>query len=280
MNAPSTAASGCERCDEGRLDSHVHRVVRERRDADEPHDHAEIGGGRDVRRLDLGDAARLDLVDPDARSERDGRENRHLRGGVGTVDVVARIRLRIAERLRLCERVRVRVAPLHAREDEVRRPVHDPEDPMDVRRDQRLAQHLDDGDRRADRCLEAQLHAGGRRGGEELGAFARDELLVRGHDRLPGPEKLADVAARRLQSAHHLRHDVDRGVVADRREVGRQDAVGGGEAPLLRGIANERANDAQPVAGRAFDLVAALGQHAADRRTDGAVSQEGDAYVN
>jgi hypothetical protein len=111
-------------------------------------------------------------------------------------------------------------------------------------------------------------------------AFARDELLVRGHDRFPGPEKLADVAARRLQSAHHLRHNVDRGVVANRREVGRQDAVVGGKAPLLRGIADERANDAQPVAGRTFDLVAALGQHAADRRADGAVSQKRNAYVN
>ena len=151
---------------------------------------------------------------------------------------------------------------------------------MDVRRDQRLPEHLDDGNRRADRRFEAQLHAGGRCGGEELGAFARDELLVRGHDRFPGPEKLADVAARRLQSAHHLRHNVDGGVVANRREVGRQDAVVGGKAPLLRGIANERANDAQPVAGRALDLVAALGQHAADRRADGAVSQESNAYVN
>ena len=151
---------------------------------------------------------------------------------------------------------------------------------MHVRRDQRLPQHLDHGNRRADRCFEAQLDAGSRCGGEELRAFACDELLVRGHDRFPGPEKLADVAARRLQSAHHLRHNVDRGVVADRREVGRQNAVGGGKAPLLRGIADERANDAQPVAGCAFDLVAALGQHAADRRADRAVPEKRNAYVN
>ncbi len=53
-----------------------------------------------------------------------------------------------------------------------------------------------------------------------------------------------------------------------------------GKLRSFAGIANERANDAQPVAGRALDLVAALGQHAADRRADGAVSQEGNAYVN
>ena len=145
---------------------------------------------------------------------------------------------------------------------------------------ERLAQHLDDGDRRAHGCLEAQLHAGLRRGREEVGALARDELLVRGHDRLAGAEQLADVAARRLEPAHHLRDDVDRRVVADRREVGRQHAVGGRERPLLVRVANERANDAQPVAGRALDLVAALGEHAADRRADGAVAEECDADVN
>jgi hypothetical protein len=34
------------------------------------------------------------------------------------------------------------------------------------------------------------------------------------------------------------------------------------------------------VAGCALDLVTALGQHAADRGAHGAVSQEGNAYVN
>ena len=110
---------------ERRLHAHVDRLVRERGDADEPHDHAEVGGGRDMCRLDLGDAARLDLVDRDARAERDRRENRHLRGRVGAVDVVARIRLRVAERLRLRQRIGIRVAALHAREDEVRRPIDD-----------------------------------------------------------------------------------------------------------------------------------------------------------
>ena len=53
---------------------------------------------------------------------------------------------------------------------------------MHVRDDERLAQHLDHRDRRADARLEAQLHARVRRGGEELRPAPRDELLVRRDD--------------------------------------------------------------------------------------------------
>ena len=62
---------------------------------------------------------------------------------------------------------------LHLGEDEVRRPVDDPEHAVDVRDDERLAQHLDHRDRRADRRLEAELDAAVGRGREELGAAVR-----------------------------------------------------------------------------------------------------------
>jgi hypothetical protein len=39
-------------------------------------------------------------------------------------------------------------------------------------------------------------------------------------------------------------------------------------------------DDAQPVAGRALDLVAALGQHPVDRGADRSVTEESYAYVN
>jgi hypothetical protein len=55
---------------------------------------------------------------------------------------------------------------------------------VDVRDDERLAQHLDHRDRGADRRLEAELHARLGGGGEELGPARGDELLVRGDDRL------------------------------------------------------------------------------------------------
>ena len=97
---------------------------------------------------------------------------------------------------------------------------------MDVRDDERLAQHLDHRDRRADRGLEAELDARLRGRREELGAAAGDELLVRGDDRLPGAQQLEHVVARRLEPAHHLGDDRDLRVVADLGEVGRQRRVG------------------------------------------------------
>ena len=59
-------------------------------------------------------------------------------------------------------------AALHLGEHEVRRPVDDPEHAVDVRDDERLPQHLDHGNRRADRGLEPELDAAVGSGGEEL----------------------------------------------------------------------------------------------------------------
>ena len=131
-------------------------------------------------------------------------------------DVLGRIGLGEAEPLRLGERVAVRASLLHRGEDEVRRPVDDPEHAVDVRDDERLAQHLDHRDRGAHGRLEAQLHAARGRGLEQLGAAAGDELLVRRHDRSPGAQQLEHVVAGRLDAAHHLGDDLDRRVAEDR----------------------------------------------------------------
>jgi hypothetical protein len=122
---------------------------------------------------------------------------------------------------------------------------------MHVRDDERLAQDLDHRDRRAHRRLEAKLHPALGRSGEELGAAARDELLVRGHNRLARAQELEHVPARRLEPAHHLGDDRDLGVVANLGEVGRGRDV---TVALLRRVADERADDAQPVAGGALDV--------------------------
>ena len=58
-------------------------------------------------------------------------------------DVLRRVGLREAEPLRLGERLVVARAALHLGEDEVGRAVDDPEHAVDVRDDERLAQHLD-----------------------------------------------------------------------------------------------------------------------------------------
>ena len=71
---------------------------------------------------------------------------------------------------------------------------------MDVRDDERLAEHLDHRDRRAHARLEAELDARRRGGGEELGAALGDELLVRGDDGLAGGEELEHVLPVRARS--------------------------------------------------------------------------------
>ena len=144
---------------------------------------------------------------------------------------------------------------------------------MHVRHDQRLAQHLDHRDRRADAGLEAQLHARARGGREELGPAPRDELLVRRDDALAAAEQLRDVRAGRLDAAHHLGDDGDRVVVGDRREVGRQHAVRGGKAAVLLDVAHERLHHAEPVAGRPLDVVCGFDEEPVHRRADRAVAR-------
>ena len=171
--------------DESRADPHVDAVADEARAADQLHVHVERPGGRDVVESDVLDALHGDPLERDARAEGDRGEDRRLRRGVEPGDVLGRVGLGEAEPLRLGEGVPVRAALLHRREDEVRRPVDDAEHPVHVRDDERLAQHLDHGDRGTDGRLEAELHAARRGCLEQLGAAAGDELLVGGHDGAP-----------------------------------------------------------------------------------------------
>ena len=203
--------------DERRADAHVDAVADEARPPDQLHVHVERARGGDVVERDALDPLDLDPVERHAGAERDRRQDRGLRGRVEPADVLGRIGLGEAEPLRLGEGVAVRAPLLHRGEDEVRRPVDDPEHAVHVRDDERLAQHLDHGDRGAHGRLEPELDAA--RGGrlEELGAAAGDELLVRGHDGASGAEQLEHVAAGRVDAAHHLGHDLDRRVAEDRR---------------------------------------------------------------
>jgi hypothetical protein len=151
---------------------------------------------------------------------------------------------------------------------------------VDVLRDKRLAQDLHDRHGPADGRLEAQLDARFGRDGEEIRTFAGYELLVGGDDRLAGVQEVADVAAGRLDPAHHLGDDVDARVVAQRGEVVCEHALARREAAFLRRIAHERAHDGQPVPGRALDLIPALGEDPRDGRADRAVAEEPYADVN
>jgi len=151
---------------------------------------------------------------------------------------------------------------------------------VDVRADERLAQQLDHGDRRAHTGLETQLNPVRRRGREQLVAVARDELLVRRDDRLPRAEQVEHVAAGGLDPAHHLGHERDRRVVADLGGIGRQHARLGREPALLPGVAHERPHDPQSVPRRPLDVARALAQQPVDRRADSPVAEQCYGNVN
>ncbi len=92
----------------------------------------------------------------------------------------------------------------------------------------------------------------------QLGTGARDELLVRGHDRHPLAQELEHVAARRLEPAHDLGDERDLGVAGDRAEVVGEETRFGCVLALPRWVANQRTDDAEPVADRALDVVRAV----------------------
>ena len=266
--------------DEGGLHADVEPAVDEGCGADEPDGHAHLARSLDLVRPEALDALVVDVGERDARAERDGGEDRHLRGRVRARDVVGRVGLGEPARLRLGERLVVGGAALHFGEDEVGRPVDDAEDAVDVRDDERLPQHLDHRDRGADARLEAELDAAGGRRLEELGSPLGDELLVGGDDRLAGPQQVEDVLPGRLDAAHDLGHERDRLVLDDRGEVGRQDLGIGLVRALLRRVADERLDHAQAVAGRALDVVGVFVKESVYRRPDGPVAQKGDGNVN
>jgi hypothetical protein len=145
---------------------------------------------------------------------------------------------------------------------------------VDVVRDKRLAQNLDDRDRRADARLEAELDACGRRGAEQLRAATSDQLLVRRDDRPAGAQECEDVLEGRLDSTHDFGDERDRWVMCDVLECGRQGDLAGRKSSLAFGIADERADDLEAVAGRALDVVAVLVQQAVDGGADRSVTEQ------
>ncbi len=115
----------------------------------------------DVVRLDLGDPLIGDVGERDGGAERKPSQDRHLRRGVGPVDVLCGIGLRIAQLLGAAQGVRIGGAGArHLREDEVRRPVDDSEDLGDLGRREALLDHPDHRHHPRHRGLEPKLDPG------------------------------------------------------------------------------------------------------------------------
>ena len=173
---------------------------------------------------DVLDALVGDLVEMDRGRERQPGEDRHLGGGVAAGHVVGRVGLRVAELLRLQQRLLVGdPAARHLGEDVVGRAVDDPVDALHVRGGERLLEHPDHRHDAGHRALEAQLHAVLARDRPQLLPVLGEQLLVGRHDVLARAHRPQHVLARRLDAADQLDHEV--GALEDRLEV----ALGAGQ---------------------------------------------------
>ena len=238
---------------------------------------AELARERHVVVVQRVDALERHVVDVQVAVERERGQDRELGRGVGAADVLGRVGLGVAELLRLGERVGVALpVARHRGQHEVGRAIDDADQLVDAGRRERLLQHAHDRDGGAGRGLVAQLGPAAVRRRLQLGAVAREQLLVGRDDGDAALEQLAQVAERRLDAAHDLGHDLDRRVVADVLEaVGEQ--AGRRALALARRVAHERAHDAHRPARDALDDVGALTQQPVDRRADRAVSEQADA---
>ena len=215
-----------------------------------------------VVRGEVLDALVDDLVEVHRGRERQPREDRHLGGGVAAGHVVGRVGLRVAELLRLPQRLaRSQRRRGHLGEDVVGRAVDDPVDALHVRGGERLLQHADDRHHAGHRALEAQLDPVLARARPQLLAVLGEQLLVGRDDVLAGAHRPQHVLARRLDAADQL----------DDQVRALQDLL---ERPARAG---EHAADLRPQPGDRHDRVGALGEQLGERRADGAVAEQADA---
>ena len=174
------------------------------------------------------DPLEADVVEDDRRAEGEPGEDRHLRRGVGPVHVLGRVGLGVAELLGARQHLVVGGAGLrHLGEDEVGRPVDDPEDLLDLGRGKALLDHPDHGNDARHRRLEADLDPGLARCAEELVAVLGDQLLVGGDDvlarraapaaRSPAPGRCRRSARRRCRCRRGSRRSRPRSGAGRRR---------------------------------------------------------------
>ena len=222
-------------------------------DAEQLQRQAELLGVGDVVGLDLGDPLVGDVVERHRGAEGQPGEDRHLRRRVGAVDVVGRIGLGVAELLGAAQGVRVgRARAGHLREDEVRRPVDDPEHLGDLGRREALLDHPDHRHHAGHRRLEAKLHARVAGGVEELVPVLGDQLLVRGHHVAPGPQRsqARSRAPGRCRRSARRRSPSRPGCGRSRPRVRRSTPTISGRRPEDAAIASARFDD-QVAEGRA-----------------------------
>ncbi len=157
------------------------------------------------------DALVGDVLQAHGRAEGQAREDRHLRRGVATGDVVGGVGLGVAQALGLGERLRVGAPGGHLGEDEVGGAVDDPVDALDRGHGERFLEHAHDRHGARDGGLEAQAHVLLAREREQLLAVLGEQLLVRAHHVAPGAHRRQQVLARGLGAADQLDDQVGAG---------------------------------------------------------------------
>ena len=122
---------------------------------------AQLLGVADVRRLQLGDAFHVRLVELHRDAEGDGAHDGRLVRGVDAFDVEGRVGLGVAAALRVLQRLLERDALVaHLGQDEVRGAVDDAGDPLDAVGRKALTQRLDDGNAAGHGSLEGEVAPG------------------------------------------------------------------------------------------------------------------------
>ncbi len=191
----------------------------------------------------------------------------------------ARISLRVAETLRLRQHLLEGAALVrHLREDEVRGPVHDPDDPAKALAGERLLQRADEGDPAADGGLEVQVETLGVRRVEQLAAARGEQLLVRGDDRLVAIERREHEPAGWLEPSEQLADDVDLGVLDDLHRIGDEPGRIERHAALLPRIPDGHLRDLEQTSGPPGDVVSMLLEQAKDGRAHRAAAEHPDPH--
>ncbi len=218
---------------------------------------------------DLGDAFAVDVAGDDARTERDARDDRGLGRSVDPLDVGGGVAFGVAELLRLRDGFgEARSLFAHARQHVVRRAVDDAHHPCDPLTGERLAQRPHERDTTRDRRLEQEVDPRGLGRVEQLLTEVREQLLVRGDDRLARLQRGEDEPARRLDPTDHLDHDVDAGIAHDRVGVVREEAGREVEIALLGDVVHRDLADLELDPGTLRDEVGIRVEQAHERGAD------------
>ena len=193
------------------------------------------------------------------------------------VDVRARVRLCVAEPLRVREHVGEPPTLLgHLRQDEVGRAVDDPHHPAEPLTGQRLLERPDQRDPSAHRRLEVQVEPLGVGRVEELAPARREQFLVGRDDGLVAFERGQDQGPCGFEPTDQLADDVDVGIVDHGHRVLDERRRREPDVPGLRGVADGHPAHLEPAPRAALDVVAVAFEQPDDRGADGAAAQHPD----